>query len=173
MERREYGMGGKPQRLVAQDPQEPQGFYPVTKVQSTTSSILFSWRLVSLQQVPRPVSGCLSVMPNHAQGLRFLPGDPLTVTCDFDSSERDQPTPAGSGSKVRVIGFHMGQALSLGAIVCCSMWQYACMQFCGKSAPIAMALLLNNDVFTMQNEMCNMYMMVTSEIPYFMACGNR
>ena len=25
----------------------------------------------------------------------------------------------------------------------------------------------------MQNEMCNMYMMVTSEIPYFMSCGNR
>ncbi len=24
-----------------------------------------------------------------------------------------------------------------------------------------------------QNEMCNMYMMVTSEIPYFLACGNR
>lgn len=24
----------------------------------------------------------------------------------------------------------------------------------------------------MQNEMCNMYMMVTSEVPYFMTCGN-
>jgi hypothetical protein len=35
MERREYGVGGKPQRLVAQDPQEPQGFYPVTKARAT------------------------------------------------------------------------------------------------------------------------------------------
>ncbi len=32
MERPEYALGGKVQRLVSQDPQEPQGFYPVTQV---------------------------------------------------------------------------------------------------------------------------------------------
>jgi len=33
MERPEYALGGEVQRLVSQDPQEPQGFYPVTQVE--------------------------------------------------------------------------------------------------------------------------------------------
>ena len=58
-------MGPRPQeRVVGQDPQLPQGFYPVT------------------------------------EGVRFLPGDQLTVTCEFDSTSRDRPTYAGSTSKV-------------------------------------------------------------------------
>ena len=38
------------------------------------------------------------------EGLRFLPGDSLKVTCDFDSSAREDATPAGSGSKVHPLG---------------------------------------------------------------------
>ena len=34
-------------------------------------------------------------------------------------------------------------------------------------------IVADASLFCMQNEMCNMYMMVTSEIPYFMSCGNR
>ena len=62
---REPPGGGTPERVVGQDPQEPQGFYPVD----------------------RPVI--------------FLPGDRLTVTCEYNSMERDTPTHAGSTSKVR------------------------------------------------------------------------
>ena len=54
------------ERVVGQDPQLPQGFYPVT------------------------------------EGVSFLPGDQLTVTCEFDSTSRDRPTYAGSTSKVAV-----------------------------------------------------------------------
>ena len=105
MERREYGVGGKPQRLVAQDPQEPQGFYPVTKVCRLTTGPCGLWILTLLQPCEMQCSVPISQMTTHrAQGLRFLPGDPLTVTCDFNSSERGQPTPAGSGSAVRVFG---------------------------------------------------------------------
>ena len=43
------------ERIVGQDPQLPQGFYPVT------------------------------------EGVRFLPGDQLTVTCEFDSMSRNRP----------------------------------------------------------------------------------
>ena len=35
-----------------------------------------------------------------AQGLRFLPGDSLRVTCEFDSTSREEVTHAGSTSKV-------------------------------------------------------------------------
>lgn len=49
MERREYGVGGKPQRLVAQDPQEPQGFYPVTKVCRLTTGPCGLWLPTLLQ----------------------------------------------------------------------------------------------------------------------------
>ena len=60
-------MGPRPQeRIVGQDPQQPQGFYPV------------------------------------ADGVRFLPGDQLTVTCEFDSTSRTKPTYAGSTSKVHL-----------------------------------------------------------------------
>ena len=59
-------MGPRPlERIVGQDPQLPQGFYPVT------------------------------------EGVRFLPGDQLTVTCEFDSMSRNRPTYAGSTSKVQ------------------------------------------------------------------------
>jgi len=44
---------------------------------------------------------------NAPQGLRFLPGDPLTVTCDFNSSEREEATSAGSGSKVSSNGLYL------------------------------------------------------------------
>ncbi len=54
------------ERIVGQDPQLPQGFYPVT------------------------------------EGVRFLPGDQLTVTCEFDSMSRNRPTYAGSTSKVQL-----------------------------------------------------------------------
>ena len=50
---------------MGQDPQLPQGFYPVAK------------------------------------GVSFLPGDQLSVTCEFDSMSRNKPTYAGSTSKVR------------------------------------------------------------------------
>lgn len=106
-------------------------------------------------------------MPHHAQGLRFLPGDPLTVTCDFNSSERDQPTPAGSGSKVRVtLGGPIRRRhaeLLAGAVM---QGPQLCSAKCTDS-------IADVSLFSMQNEMCNMYMMVTSEIPYFMSCGNR
>ena len=102
------------------------------------------------------------LMPHHTQGLRFLPGDPLTVTCDFNSSERDQPTPAGSGSKVRVVGAPINyRPAALPAAADHADW-----------VPLHW-YRVSSELPSVQNEMCNMYMMVTSEIPYFMACGNR
>jgi hypothetical protein len=72
-----------PEVLAVQDPQLPQGFYPLKA----------------------PVS--------------ILPGDKLEVTCDFDSSLRDRPTVAGH---------------------------------------------------TASDEMCNLYLMVHSKLPFFMWC---
>ena len=60
----------EPERIVGQDPQLPQGFYPVAT-------------------------------PNRT---RFLPGDHLTVTCEYNSMSRDSPTHAGSTAEVRM--FH-------------------------------------------------------------------
>lgn len=48
MERQAYGLGGELQRLVARDPQEPQGFYPVTKARSHEFAIAaanYCWKL--------------------------------------------------------------------------------------------------------------------------------
>lgn len=61
---RESPVGGEAEQIVSQDPQLPQGFYPVGKP------------------------------------TRFLPGDELKVTCEYDSMERTTPTNAGSTSKV-------------------------------------------------------------------------
>ena len=66
------------ERIVGQDPQLPQGFYPVT------------------------------------EGVRFLPGDQLTVTCEFDSMSRTRPTYAGSTSKVQLaLSFYYPQGLQV------------------------------------------------------------
>ena len=61
---------------MGQDPQLPQGFYPVT------------------------------------EGVRFLPGDQLKVTCEFDSTSRDRPTYAGSTSKVTCAAGQRSPSLS-------------------------------------------------------------
>ena len=72
-------------REMTNDPQLPQGFYPVD---------------------PR---------------FRLLPGRQIQATCDFDSSERDNPTSAGS---------------------------------------------------THHDEMCNLYLLTSSPLPFFQMCTN-
>lgn len=117
------------------------------------------------------------------QGLRFLPGDNLRVTCDFNSSDRDKETHAGSGSKVasdpcQCAHLHARQVWSANCTpdvsprVCLGICRLShctirdCANLSAMCSPEACVAVYA------QNEMCNMYMMVTSEVPYFMTCGN-
>jgi peptidylamidoglycolate lyase len=77
------GGGAALARAAVQDPQAPQGFYPLL------------------------------------ERLRIRPGDALEATCEFDSSSRDKETPAGHGASA---------------------------------------------------EMCNLYLMLRGELPFFMWC---